>query len=116
MTAGTTTATAAGVTLCRHLGHRLDSRTGEWILAQQHPGGGFLAAPQAPLPDLLSTAVALHALGGLEVSFDTRRDRCLDFVDSLWNAEGGFHGHWADDELDCEYTYYGLLALGHLAL
>ena len=24
--------------------------------------------------------------------------------------------HWADDMLDCEYTYYGLLALGHLSL
>ena len=23
---------------------------------------------------------------------------------------------WADDDLDCEYTYYGLLALGHLSL
>jgi hypothetical protein len=44
------------------------------------------------------------------------RERCLDFVDSVWNAEGGFHGHWADDHLDAEYTFYGLLALGHLSL
>ena len=36
--------------------------------------------------------------------------------DSLWNAAGGFHGNWTDDTLDCEYTYYGLLALGHLSL
>ena len=34
----------------------------------------------------------------------------------LWSAAGGFHGNWADDTLDPEYTYYGLLALGHLAL
>jgi prenyltransferase beta subunit len=116
MAQGTTTATAAAVTICRHLGHRLGSETGTWLLVQQHASGGFLAAPQAPLPDLLSTAVALHALSGLEVSFAAQREACLDFVDSLWSAEGGFHGHWADDELDCEYTYYGLLALGHLAL
>jgi hypothetical protein len=45
-----------------------------------------------------------------------QKERCLDFVDSLWSAEGGFHGHWADDHLDAEYTYYGLLALGHLSL
>ena len=40
------------------------------------------------------------------------REKCLDFIDTLWSAEGGFHGHWADDHLDAEYTFYGLLALG----
>jgi hypothetical protein len=44
------------------------------------------------------------------------KESCLDFVDSLWTNEGAFHGHWGDDLLDCEYTYYGLLALGHLSL
>lgn len=112
---GTTTATAAAVTLCRHLGLPLPAETGSWLLQQVHPSGGFLATPGAPLPDLLSTATALHALESLEVKFDHLRDLCLDFVDSLWSAEGGFHGHWADDELDVEYTSYGLLALGHLS-
>jgi hypothetical protein len=68
------------------------------------------------MPDLLSTAVVLHALDGLQVDFTPLKEACLDFVDSLWVNEGGFHGHWADDELDLEYTYYGLLALGHLSL
>jgi hypothetical protein len=40
----------------------------------------------------------------------------LDFVDSLWTNRGGFFGSWLDDTLDCEYTYYGLLALGHLTI
>lgn len=111
---GTTTATAAAVTLCRHLGLPLTADTGAWLLRQVHPSGGFLATPGAPLPDLLSTATALHALESLEVDFGHLRDLCLDFVDSLWSAEGGFHGHWADDDLDAEYTSYGLLALGHL--
>ena len=43
-----------------------------------HPMGGFLAAPQAPIPDLLSTATALHALSGdnqlLELSEGTVPD------------------------------------------
>jgi len=43
------------------------------------------------------------------------REPCLDFIDTLWSNEGGFHGHWHDDLLDVEYTFYGLLALGHLA-
>lgn len=113
---GTTTATAAAVTLCRHLQHPLPETTGNWLLQQVHPSGGFLATPRAPLPDLLSTATALHALESMEVDFSSMRDPCLDFVDSLWSAEGGFHGHWADDDLDAEYTSYGLLALGHLGV
>lgn len=113
---GTTSATAAALTLLRHLGKSPPEKSGSWLLHQQHVSGGFLATPNAPLPDLLNTAVALHALDGLQVALRSERERCLDFVDSLWSAEGGFHGHWADDALDVEYTYYGLLALGHLAL
>ncbi len=113
---GTTTATAAAVMLCRYLQQSLPQATGDWLLQQVHPSGGFLATPRAPLPDLLSTATALHALESLEVDFSSLRDLCLDFVDSLWSAEGGFHGHWADDDLDAEYTSYGLLALGHLGI
>ena len=43
-------------------------------------------------------------------------ETCLDFIDTLWTARGGFFGHWEDTHLDCEYTYYALLALGHLSL
>ena len=73
--------------------------------------------PLAPMPDLLSTATTLHALACLEREVPAPiRERCLDFIDTLWSAEGGFHGHWADDHLDAEYTFYGLLALGHLSV
>lgn len=113
---GTTSATAATLTLFRHLQQPPPEHSGAWLLQQQHVSGGFLATPNAPLPDLLSTAVALHALDGLQYSFEPQRELCLDFVDTLWSAEGGFHGHWADGDIDVEYTYYGLLALGHLAL
>ncbi len=113
---GTTPATAAAVALHRHLRRTPDAAAGQWLLAQIHPEGGFKAMPAAPMPDLLSTAVALHALDGMQVAFAAQKDALLDFVDTLWSADGGFHGHWADDALDVEYTYYGLLALGHLAL
>ncbi|NNE92154.1 MAG: hypothetical protein HKN23_10945 [Verrucomicrobiales bacterium] len=109
-------ATAAAVTLCRNLRLPIPTETGPWILECLHADGGFLPFAMAPLPDLLTTAVALHALDGLQVSFDNKKERILDFVDTLWTAEGGFHGNWEDDDLDIEYTYYGLLALGHLAL
>ncbi len=111
-------ATAAAVTLCRNLGIPITADTPRWILEEcyQPLSGGFLAFPQAPVPDLLSTAVALHALDGLQVNFQSKKEKMLNFIDSLWTAEGGFHGSWEDDDLDIEYTYYGLLALGHLAL
>ena len=114
--AGTTPAVAAAVALHRLLRRTPDAAVGQWLLSQIHSEGGFKAMPAAPMPDLLSTAVALHALDGMQVSFAAHKDSLLDFVDTLWCADGGFHGHWADDALDVEYTYYGLLALGHLAL
>jgi hypothetical protein len=110
-------ATAAAITVCRNLRRPIPAETGPWLLnCFQLESGGFLPFPGAPMPDLLTTAVALHALDGLQVPFDPLKESCLDFVDSLWTAEGGFHGTWDDDDLDIEYTYYGLLALGHLAL
>ena len=51
-----------------------------------------------------------------QVDFAPLREGLLDYIDGLWTAEGGFHGSWGDDDLDIEYTYYGLLALGHLAI
>jgi prenyltransferase beta subunit len=112
---GSTNATAAAVTLLHQLEMPVHSAVGEWLLKQLHPAGGFMAMPLAPIPDLLSTATSLHSLACLDLSLSSSaKDLCLDFLDSLWTAEGGFHGHWADDHLDVEYTFYGLLALGHL--
>ena len=68
------------------------------------------------MPDLLSTAVTLHALCAMHRDFAPVRDRCLNFLDSLWTSRGSFYGTWAEESLDVEYTWYGLLALGHLSL
>ncbi|MBM3734739.1 MAG: hypothetical protein FJW39_03055 [Acidobacteria bacterium] len=116
MEQGQTSATAAAVTLQRQLGQAQDPALGEWLMQQWNPQGGFAAAPGVPVPDLLSTATALHALSGLQVPLNAIREPALDFVDSLWTNRGGFFGSWADDAIDCEYTYYALLALGHLSL
>jgi hypothetical protein len=116
MPAGLTTSTAAAVLVLRHLGAAPDRNAGVWLLDRCHSRGGFFASPTAPVPDLLSTATALHALSTLHLPLGGLREPCLDFVDSLWTNRGGFFGTWADDEPDCEYTYYALLALGHLSL
>ena len=110
-----TNATAAALATLGHLGVLANYRTAaKWLSAQAHPMGGFKASPLAPFPDLLSTATVLHALAATGASVEPFREQCLDFVDTLWSNEGGFHGHWQDDVLDVEYTFYGLLALGHL--
>ncbi len=117
MRKGTVPATAAAITLLHQLDVPVNDAVADWLLAQMHPEGGWLAVPGSPMPDLLSTATALHALACMERPLtESQRERTLDFVDTLWSANGGFHGHWADDALDAEYTFYGLLALGHLAV
>lgn len=113
---GLTPSTAAAAALLRQLDQPAPPELGPWLLARCRPEGGFFATPQAPIPDLLSAATALHALAGLHVDFSVVKEPCLDFLDTLWSSRGGFLGTWEDEVLDCEYTYYGLLALGHLSL
>ncbi len=108
---------AGAVVLLNNLHLPINPEVCRWLRDRLHPQGGFVAVPGAPMPDLLTTATALHALAALEVRLtEEQTERCLDFIDTLWNATGGFHGNWTDDYLDCEYTFYGLLALGHLSL
>ena len=115
-TTSSTNPTVAAMAVLASLRRRAAYReAGNWLLAQAHPLGGFRAAPLAPVPDLLSTATALHAIASLGLPLEPIRERCLDFIDTLWSNEGGFHGHWQDEVLDVEYTFYGLLALGVLA-
>lgn len=116
LTVATTPTTAAAVAALRQVGAEPSPRSVGWLRRRAHPQGGFLAADGAPMPDLLSTAVALHTLVGLGASIEDLAEPMIDYVDTLWTNRGAFHGHWADDEVDCEYTYYGLLALGHLSV
>lgn len=113
---GLTTTTAAAVLLLHELGVPPEPHLAMWLLDRCRESGGFFATPSAPIPDLLSTATALHALAVLHAPIEGLLEPCLDFVDSLWTSRGGFYGNWTDDTLDVEYTYYGLLALGHLSL
>jgi len=135
-----TPATAAALTILHYLDQPIDDQSISWLLSQIHPKGGFvawhglparettarpvpstvegMAVPHAGsygIPDLLSTATALHALALAGVSTKKIKENCLDFLDSLWSDEGAFCGSWADPTCDCEYTYYGLLSLGNLS-
>ena len=114
---GSTPATAAALVVQHYLDIADNDEAVQWLLDQIDSGGGFFVTPalkQTGVPDLLSTATALHALGLLGVSTDNIKQKCLDFLDTLWSEQGGFCGSVFDRAVDCEYTYYGLLALGHL--
>jgi prenyltransferase beta subunit len=113
---GLTPSTAAAVALLRQLDQPVPADVADWLLSRCRKDGGFFATPDAPIPDLLSTATALHALACIQVDFAPIKEPCLDFLDTLWTSKGAFFGTWEDDGLDCEYTYYGLLAMGHLSL
>jgi hypothetical protein len=118
MTVSATTATAAAVTIFHYLQVPIPEAALHWLVARASSSGGFTAIPlpsDVAIPDLLSTATALHALSLADVSLDAIREPNLDYLDELWSVRGGFRGHPADEVLDCEYTYYGLLSLGQLA-
>ena len=111
---GTTTATAAAVVLLAALGETPASKCVDSLLSRAAPVGGFLAGGNSPAPDLLSTATALYALKRAGSSLDKLGDKNYDFIESLWNEDGGFSGNIFDDRSDVEYTFYALLALGVL--
>lgn len=112
---GTTPTTAAATVLLRQLGVEVAPAVGRWLIARCAGPGGFLAAPLAPYPDLLSTATALHALATLGVTLEGIRDACVDFVCSLSTGRA-FKGSGLDEVEDAEYTYYALLTLGQFNL
>lgn len=107
-------ATAAAIAVLHYLGGDVGEDTVDWLLKRVGTEGGFPAVENAPVADLLSTATALHALSLVGADIGNLREGCLDFVDTLWDGKGGFCGSVADGTCDCEYTFYGLLALGHL--
>jgi hypothetical protein len=120
--AGLTPATAAALTVqleldelpeLPELPEPPDPQATDWLAARHQAAGGFSAMRSLPLADLLSTATALHALARVRRDITPIRSACRAFVLGQWD-NGAFRGHAFDDVRDCEYTFYGLLALGEL--
>ena len=93
-----------------------------WLHERQDESGGFRATEEAPVPDLLSTAVALFTLRLLGTGYNCPlsivhcpllRD-ASDFIHAHWLDSGGFTPTVFDNYSDVEYVFYGLLALGSL--
>jgi hypothetical protein len=109
-------ATAACAVVIAEAGEPVDKSAARYLLNCAHPSGGFVAMARAPAADLLSTATGLHALAQMDAPPDQATALAtLGFVAGLAMESGGFRGSEDDPVADCEYTFYGLLALGHLA-
>lgn len=110
---GTTPATAAAMVVRHYLGKNTGPDTVDWLLGNLAPDGGFTALRGAATADMLSTATAVHALAVAGIRLDGIKRSCVDLIERLW-CGGGFCGDPEDRTADCEYTYYALLAMGHL--
>lgn len=107
--------TVAGLLSLRQLTGEINQSTLSWLNQQYTIAGGFKADQNSPLPDLLSTAVALFALRVCGTDMQKYRQSSREFITNHWLENPGcFTGTLADETGDCEYTYYGLLALGSI--
>ena len=104
----TTNAVCCILTMQHQMDEPMESKFVEWLQQRQDASGGFFANDQAPIPDMLSTAVALFTLRliGMEVQ------EAMPFIQAHWLDNGGFAPTLYDDYSDVEYVFYGLLALG----
>lgn len=101
----------------KSLDSRLRGNNGKsenYLLSFYRGKGGFAAIQKAPIEDLLSTAVALYALNFIDADIKSIKPDCLGYVDGLY-LNGGFRATELDVDIDIEYTFYGLLALGALS-
>lgn len=106
----TTNAVCCLLAMQHQTGQPLDKDHVEWLRQRQDASGGFYASEQAPIPDLLSTAVAQFTLRliGVPVNDTTA------FIQAHWREDGGFTPSLLDDYSDVEYVFYGLMGLGTL--
>ena len=106
----TTNAVCCVLAMQHQMGQKHDATAVEWLQQRQDETGGFYASEQAPIPDLLSTAVALFTLRLLEIHVKD----ATPFIQAHGLDNGGFAPTLYDDYSDVEYVFYGLLALGSI--
>lgn len=112
---GSVPATAAAIATRLELAGAVDPAACDWLAGQCTPTGGWSVSPRVPENDLLSTATAIYTLASVGRDLSPIADRCRWFVDAMWHPAGGYRSGRDDEGRDCEYTFYGLLAMGVVA-
>ena len=115
----TLTAVCCVLAMQHQTGGTLDTSLISWLKERQDETGGFRSSEVAPVPDLLSTAVALFTLWliGERLRVGERRSgihlhSASRFIEAHWLDIGSFAPTLLDEYSDVEYLFYGLLALG----
>ena len=104
----TSTATCCLLAMQHQTGRTPDASLISWLKQRQDETGGFRASEVAPVPDLLSTAVALFTLRLI----GEHPQSASHFIEAHWLDMGSFAPTLLDEYSDVEYLFYGLLALG----
>lgn len=104
----TSTAACCVLAMQYQTGEALDTTLVSWLKERQDETGGFFASEVAPVPDLLSTAVAVFTLRII----GERPRSAARFIEAHWLDMGSFAPTLLDEYSDVEYLFYGLLALG----
>jgi prenyltransferase beta subunit len=104
-----TNATVAALAIIGQLAGYKHNEDVEYLRELQGSSGGFGAAKDAPVPDILSTATSLFMLKCYGVP---PKYAAGNFIEAHWLDNGGFSATLSEDSSDVEYTFYGLLALG----
>ncbi len=107
-----TNATVAALAVSGQLDGYKENEDIRFLQGLQQESGGFAAAADSPIPDLLSTATALFMLRCYNMQPEISP---LDFIDAHWLDSGGFSATLLEETSDVEYTFYGLLALGTMS-
>lgn len=109
VTAKMTNTVCCQLAMLHQQGKRIASEEVAWLQERQDQTGGFYASEQAPIPDMLSTAVSLFTLRLIGAS---PAINASDFILVHWLENGAFAPTLLDEYSDVEYVFYGLMALG----
>ena len=99
----------AGVGLAMLLNVEIDfEKHSNYLKKMRGSEGGFIATPNAPMEDLLSTFSALFGLTLMGQEENEITQGALAYARSMEAPNGGYAGFALESIQDCEYTFYGL--------
>jgi geranylgeranyl transferase type-2 subunit beta len=96
------------------LSREMNESVSQFLLDAVTDEGGFRANTQIPIADLLSTFTALQTLRDVGGWDQVDTTAALRFVESLQGESGGFLAALWDEQVDVEYSFYGVGSLGLL--
>jgi geranylgeranyl transferase type-2 subunit beta len=111
--------TAAGIGALKTLGHLVPEKeeaTIDFLADMRTDEGGLSANDRISLADLLSSCTGMVTMCDLEATGELHLHGLRQYAQSMQRTDngkptGGFHGFAFDQEVDVEYTFYGLALL-----